>query len=66
MQVNAIAPGAILPPPGEGEEYVQRLLPSIPLRRSGSPADIVEALLYLLRSDYVTGDVLYVTGGQHL
>jgi pteridine reductase len=66
VQVNAIAPGVILPPPGEGEEYVQRLLPSIPLRRSGSPADIVEALLYLLRSDYVTGEVLHVTGGQHL
>lgn len=66
VQVNAIAPGVILPPPGKGEEYVRRLLPSIPLRRSGSPADVVEALLYLLRSGYVTGEVLYVTGGQHL
>jgi len=66
VQVNAIAPGVILPPPGEGDEYVQRLLPSIPLRRSGSPADVVEALLYLLRSDFVSGEVLYVTGGQHL
>lgn len=66
VQVNAIAPGVILPPPGQGEDYVQRLLPSIPLRRSGSPADVVEALLYVLRSDFVSGDVLYVTGGQHL
>lgn len=66
VQVNAIAPGVILPPPGQGDEYVPHLLPSIPLQRSGAPADIVEALLYLLRSDYVTGDVLYVTGGQHL
>jgi len=66
VQVNAIAPGVILPPPGEGDEYVERLLPSIPLRRSGSPADVVDALLYLLRSDYVTGEILHVTGGQHL
>lgn len=66
VQVNAIAPGVILPPPGQGEEYVERLLPSIPLHRSGSPADVAAALLYLLRSDFVTGEVLFVTGGQHL
>jgi len=66
VQVNAIAPGVILPPPGEGDEYVRRLLPSIPLRRRGSPADVVDALLYLLRSDYITGEILNVAGGQHL
>jgi pteridine reductase len=66
VQVNAIAPGVILPPPGQGEEFVARLLPSIPLRHSGSPADVVAALLYLLRTTFVTGEVLYVTGGQHL
>lgn len=66
IQVNAIAPGVILPPAGMGADYVERLLPSIPLHRSGSPADVVEALLYLLRSDFVSGEVLFVTGGQHL
>jgi len=66
VQVNAIAPGVILPPPGMGPEYVERLLPDIPLHRSGSPADVVQALLYLLRSDFVTGEVLFITGGQHL
>ncbi|MEX0716957.1 MAG: SDR family oxidoreductase [Planctomycetaceae bacterium] len=64
IQVNAIAPGLILPPPGEDESYLRRMAEAIPLRRPGSPADVVAAMLYLLRSDFVTGDVLSVTGGE--
>jgi pteridine reductase len=66
VQVNAIAPGAILPPPGEGEDYLHRLAECIPLGRPGSPADVTAALLYLLRSDFVTGEVMHVTGGQQI
>ncbi|MGC9359119.1 MAG: SDR family oxidoreductase [Anaerolineae bacterium] len=66
IQVNAIAPGAILPPPGKSDDALQRLVPRIPLGHTGSPEDIVEAALYLLRSDFVTGEVLDVTGGEHL
>jgi pteridine reductase len=65
IQVNALAPGAILPPP-EDDGYFQRLAERLPLRRTGSPQDIVDAVLYLLRSDFVTGEVLRVTGGEHL
>jgi NAD(P)-dependent dehydrogenase (short-subunit alcohol dehydrogenase family) len=32
----------------------------------GSPEEIVRAALYLLDSDFVTGETLYVTGGEHL
>jgi pteridine reductase len=66
VQVNAIAPGAILPPPGEGDDYFDRLIPRIPAGRAGSPKDIVRAVLFLLDSDFVTGDVIHVTGGEHL
>jgi pteridine reductase len=66
IQVNAIAPGAILPPPGEDQEYLQDLAQTIPLRHPGSPAEVARTLIYLLESDFVTGEVLYVTGGQHL
>lgn len=64
VQVNAIAPGLILPPPGEGESYLSRMAETIPLQRPGSPAEVAASLLYLLRSDFVTGEVLSVTGGQ--
>ncbi len=66
IRVNAIAPGAILPPSGAGQQQFESLAPSIPLRRTGAPGDIVAAALYLLRNDFVTGEILHVTGGQQL
>ena len=39
IQVNAIAPGMILPPPGADESYLERKASQIPARRTGSPLD---------------------------
>lgn len=66
VRVNAIAPGAILPPPGADESYLEEVARQIPLRRAGSPQQLANALEYLLRTDFVTGEVLHLTGGQHL
>lgn len=66
IQVNAIAPGLILPPPGRDQAYLERKASQIPAGRIGSPADIAGALLFLLRSNYVTGELVHVTGGEHL
>jgi pteridine reductase len=66
IQVNAIAPGLILPPPGGGTGYFEQAAHHVPAQRTGSPAEIVKALLFLLESDFVTGELLYVTGGEHL
>jgi pteridine reductase len=66
IQVNAIAPGLILPPPGQDASYLDRKARTIPARRAGSPEEIVRAMLYLLQSDFVTGEVILVTGGEHL
>jgi pteridine reductase len=66
IRVNAVAPGAILPPAGAGREYMERLAEHVPLRRSGSVDDVTSAVLFLLRSDFVTGEVLHVTGGEDL
>ena len=43
------------------------MLAATPLGRTGSPEDIAEAVLFLAgdRSAWVTGEVLYVTGGTH-
>ncbi|MDF1744549.1 MAG: SDR family oxidoreductase [Gimesia sp.] len=64
IQVNAIAPGAILAPPGEDHSYLEKRAEQIPLKRAGCPQDICDALLFLLRSDFVTGEVLSVSGGE--
>ena len=67
VTVNAIAPGAVLVPEDYPPEERDRLARSTPLRRLGSPSDVVSALLYLLEEgDFLTGQVLVVDGGRFL
>lgn len=66
IRVNAIAPGLILPPSGKTRAHLDRLARGIPLKRKGSPANISQAVHYLLENDFVTGQTLFVDGGEHL
>ena len=66
VRVNAIAPGAILPPPDAADDHDEQIARLIPLQRTGSPANISDAVLFLLQNDFVNGEVLHVTGGQEL
>jgi pteridine reductase len=66
VTVNAIAPGAVLVPEDYPPEERDRLARSTPLGRLGTPADVINALLYLLEGgDFVTGETLVVDGGRH-
>jgi len=66
VRVSAIAPGLVLPPPGKGPEHLQKLAPTNPLQTYGGPDDIVRAMLFLLESPFVTGQVIFVDGGYHM
>jgi NAD(P)-dependent dehydrogenase (short-subunit alcohol dehydrogenase family) len=67
VTVNAIAPGAVLVPEEYDAEERDRLARATPLRRLGTPGDVVSALLYLLEGgDFVTGEVLVVDGGRRI
>lgn len=66
IRVNAVAPGLILPPPGEDDAYMKKMVGSIPLERMGAAEDVTDAILYLLRSDFVTGQTIFVDGGFHM
>lgn len=66
IQVNAVAPGPVLPPPGKGVRYLRDHAGRLPLGRSPTPEDIADAVVALLRSRSTTGQILYVDGGQHL
>jgi hypothetical protein len=66
VTVNAVAPGLILPPAGKDESYLDGLAEKVPLRKHGGPGDIADAVLYLLKSGFVTGQVIYVDGGRRL
>jgi NAD(P)-dependent dehydrogenase (short-subunit alcohol dehydrogenase family) len=66
IQVNAIAPGLILPPPGKDQAYLELMAQTIPAHQAGSPDDIAKTMLFLLGSDFITGELIFVTGGEHL
>ncbi len=66
IQVNAIAPGLVLPPAGKDESYLAGLAHTNPLQRYGGPQDVADAVLFFLRSNFITGQVIYVDGGRHL
>lgn len=66
VRVVAISPGTVLPPADLTPEQIEQLALNAPLRRNGSPDDVVQAMLYLLRADFVTGVVHPVDGGRAL
>lgn len=66
ITVNAVAPGLILPPEGMAVAYLDGLARSLPLKRHGGLADITRAVVFLLESEFVTGQVIYLDGGRHL
>ncbi|MBF0125529.1 MAG: SDR family oxidoreductase [Magnetococcales bacterium] len=66
IQVNAIAPGAILPAPGASDEQFTRIAAAAPMLRAGTPTEIAESVLFMLQHDYITGELLCVDGGAHL
>jgi pteridine reductase len=66
VTVNAVAPGLILPPEGEDESYLRKLAHCNPLNRYGDPSEVADAVLFLLRSRFITGQVIYVDGGYHM
>jgi len=65
IQVNAIAPGTITMD-GDPEEWKQDFIRRAPLKRSGTPQDITDAVMYLVSAEFVTGQVLVVDGGRTL
>ncbi|HBA83948.1 MAG TPA: short-chain dehydrogenase [Verrucomicrobia bacterium] len=66
IAVNGVAPGAILPPPGKGQDYIRDRAGPVPLQRQCTPEEVAETVLFLLHNDSVTGQILFVDGGQNL
>jgi NAD(P)-dependent dehydrogenase (short-subunit alcohol dehydrogenase family) len=64
ITVNAIAPGAVLPPDERDTKAKEHLANTTPLKRLGSAEDVAQAMFYLLEADYVTGDTIVVDGGR--
>ncbi len=64
VQVNAVAPGPVMPPSDFDEEKIARTAHKTLLDRWGTAEDVAEAVLYFVKANYVTGEVIAVDGGQ--
>jgi NAD(P)-dependent dehydrogenase (short-subunit alcohol dehydrogenase family) len=63
IRVNAVALGVIKTPMHREEEY-EALAALHPIGRMGEISDVIDAVLYLERAAFVTGEILHVDGGQ--
>jgi NAD(P)-dependent dehydrogenase (short-subunit alcohol dehydrogenase family) len=64
--VNAIAPGPILAPPNTTDKELGAVADATPLGRWGGEAEIAKAVMFLVESEFVTGETIRVDGGRHL
>ena len=64
VRVNAVAPGIVDTPmhAGESHGFLQTLHP---IERLATVDEVVDAVLYLDKAGFVTGEVLHVDGGAH-
>ena len=66
LRVNGVAPGLVLPPPGEDSSYLDKWAHTNPLKTHGNGEQVAAAVLFLLWSRFVTGQIIYVDGGRHV
>jgi NAD(P)-dependent dehydrogenase (short-subunit alcohol dehydrogenase family) len=66
IQVNGVAPGPVLFPDRYTEEQKQAAIERTLLKRAGNPNDVVNAIVFLIENDYITGEIIHVDGGRHI
>ena len=64
VRVNAVSPGVITFPPHYSARQRKKLVAKAALKRQGSPAEIADAVWFLISNHFVTGQVLNVDGGR--
>ncbi|MDB5505838.1 MAG: FolM Alternative dihydrofolate reductase 1 [Devosia sp.] len=66
IRVNAIGPGPTLPEATQSEAHFQKSLAPLPLGRGATPDEIADALIFLVSSGSMTGQMLALDGGRHI
>jgi NAD(P)-dependent dehydrogenase (short-subunit alcohol dehydrogenase family) len=69
IRVNAVAPGIVDTPLLDGlmgdakQQVLEQTASTLPTRNIGRPADIAQAILFVMANRFVTGEVVHVDGG---
>lgn len=66
IRVNAVALGNILPPVGESADKRKTMALDTVLQRIGGAESVSDAVLFLIRNDFITGEIIRLDGGAHL
>ena len=67
IRVNAVAPGLVDTPWTADWHEIRALVQAMaPMKRSALPADVAEVVMGLVRSDFLTGEVIVLDGGMSL
>lgn len=68
VRVNAIAPGLIATEMSMAipEDIRTKMVDNIPLGRMGEPSEVADLVAWLIRPDYITGEVIVIGGGRSL
>ncbi len=66
FRVNGVAPGPVLPPPGEGADHLAQVVAKTPLKRQVDTQEIARTVSFLLNNPSITGQVIFCDGGAHL
>ena len=66
IRVNAIAPGAVLKPEEWEAERWEKMIAMLPVQHGGSAEDVAEAVLFCVKSEFMTGQLIVLDGGRSL
>lgn len=66
VRVNAVAPGFVLPPEAMTSAQVEHLRKQIPLQQVGGADEVANAVVFLAKSRFITGEQIVIDGGRAL
>ena len=66
IRVNGIAPGIIIPPDGKDRSEFEKIAHTNPLNRVGNIKEVTDTVLFLIKNEFITGEIIFVDGGRRL
>ena len=66
FRVNAIAPGAVVPPVGKDKSYLEKIALNTPMKTPSSLNSVLKSIDYIIDNQDLTGQLIFCDGGGHL